>query len=481
MFYKKVSYYFIATIIGTSLSFILLPIYTNFLTLSDFGILALSYTFGNFLAGLFSFSLSSATNRYYFSYKKNKNYKDFATLNTTNLTFLIIIFCVCGLIVHELSGKISNIIFNNLISEKLLITSFLLGCLSKIFNYLMLIFVSQEKALNYSIFYILNSVVANMVSIILICFYSFKADGRIIGGIFSFVVLIPFIFYYQKKNFSFNFKFSDLKRSLKFSLPLMPDTLIGLVNNSFDKIILNRFLGLNSLGSYDMANRFSNVYKQALDTIIPTWTPYFMNHAEVGGDISKKAISDRSKIITIIFTILAAIVINYIEEIVILLTTKEFHNTMQIIPLIIFFTLAIHCYSIIAKAQILFIKKTKHLFYSSALALFFNISLNLLFIPKFGIIGAVIATGLSGLISTIYISVIGQKFYHISLNFQNLAKQLLIFLVFTIFILFFMNLEIFIFYKIFTKSIILFCFIAIILHINNFNFIKFYKAIKNAN
>ena len=45
----------------------------------------------------------------------------------------------------------------------------------------------------------------------------------------------------------------------------MPDTIIGLINNSFDKIILNSFLGLSSLGLYDIANRFSNVYKQVLD------------------------------------------------------------------------------------------------------------------------------------------------------------------------------------------------------------------------
>ena len=60
----------------------------------------------------------------------------------------------------------------------------------------------------------------------------------------------------------------------------MPDTIIGLINNSFDKIILNSFLGLSSLGLYDIANRFSNVYKQVLDSIIPTWTPYFMNKSE---------------------------------------------------------------------------------------------------------------------------------------------------------------------------------------------------------
>ena len=34
----------------------------------------------------------------------------------------------------------------------------------------------------------------------------------------------------------------------------MPDTIIGLINNSFDKIILNSFLGLSSLGLYDIAN-----------------------------------------------------------------------------------------------------------------------------------------------------------------------------------------------------------------------------------
>ena len=42
---KNISHYFFATLVGTSLSFILLPFYTNYLSLSDFGILALAYIF----------------------------------------------------------------------------------------------------------------------------------------------------------------------------------------------------------------------------------------------------------------------------------------------------------------------------------------------------------------------------------------------------------------------------------------------------
>ena len=87
--------------------------------------------------------------------------------------------------------------------------------------------------------------------------------------------------------------------------------------------------------------------------------------------------------------IFAAILVSYIEEIVILLTTTEFHKSIYIIPIIIFFTLTIHCFSIVGKGQILFAKKTKHLFYSSLIACILNIILNFLLIPIYGVIGAV--------------------------------------------------------------------------------------------
>ena len=308
---------------------------------------------------------------------------------------------------------------------------------------------------------------------------SLKAEGRIFGGIISFLLIIPLVFYSQKNNFFFQFKLNDLKKSIKLSLPLVPDTIIGLINNSFDKIILNSFLGLSSLGLYDIANRFSNVYKQVLDSIIPTWTPYFMNKSEEGDIDSKKKISDRYTVVTSIFMIFAAILVSYIEEIVILLTTTEFHKSIYIIPIIIFFTLTIHCFSIVGKGQILFAKKTKHLFYSSLIACILNIILNFLLIPIYGVIGAVLATGLTGILSTIYISIIGQKLHPIPVKFINQFNQLLIFALFLAILFILMKFEIFILYKLLIKSVVLLIYISLVLYINDFNFKKLYKKIIN--
>jgi O-antigen/teichoic acid export membrane protein len=476
---KNISHYFFATLIGSSLSFVLLPFYTNYLSLSDFGILALAYTFGNFIAGLLSFSLSTATTRFFYTYKKINDLLSFSILNTTNLIFIIITFIFFGLILNKFSGNISNLIFKNVLSQELILFSFILGCLSKIYNYLMLIFISQEKAKYYSYYFISNSILANIFSVFLIYFFSFKADGRIFGGILSFLLIIPLVIYSQKDNFFLKFRFNDLKKSIRLSLPLMPDSIIGLINNSFDKIILNSFLGLSSLGLYDIANRFSNVYKQVLDSIIPTWTPYFMNKSEEKDEDSKKKISNRYKIVTTMFVIFAAIFVSYIEEIVTLLTTVEFHKSIYIIPMIVFFTLTIHCFTILGKGQILYAKKTKHLFYSSLIACILNIILNFILIPLYGIIGAVLATGFTGILSTIYISIIGQKLHSIPVNFFNQFYQLLIFAFFLIILFILMKSQINFFYKLSIKSIVLITYISLILYINNFNFKKFYKKIIN--
>lgn len=478
---KNISHYFTSTLIGSSLSFLLLPFYTRFLTISEFGILALSYTFGNFLAGLLSFSLSTATNRYYYTYKNDNNLKRFSILNSTNLIFIIIIFIFFGIIIFKFSENISNLIFKNVLSKELILFSFILGCLSKIYNYLMLIFISQEKAKSYSYYFISNSILANICSVFLIYFFTMKAEGRIFGGILSFLILVPFIIYSQKSNFIFKFNLIEFRKSMKLSLPMIPDTLISLINNSFDKLILNSFLGLSSLGLYDIANKFSNVYKQVLDSIIPTWTPYFMNKSEKGDKNSKTLISDRYKLVSTIFIIFAAILVSYVEEIVILLTTEEFHKSIFIIPIIVFFILTIHCFSIVGKGQILFMKKTKHLFYSSFIACILNILLNLILIPGYGVMGAVLATGLTGLLSTIYISFVGQKLYSIPINFISQFTQLLFFGGFIGILFIIMNFEIFILYKLIIKTIILISFVSTILYLNKFNFTKFYKKLVNEN
>ena len=88
------SIYLSATVLSAAISFITLPIYTRYLSLADFGIVALFGMFGMMVSGLLSIGIQSATYRYYFKYKEDTD--SFKVLNSTNLVFLFFVFLLSG-------------------------------------------------------------------------------------------------------------------------------------------------------------------------------------------------------------------------------------------------------------------------------------------------------------------------------------------------------------------------------------------------
>ena len=78
--FKDTSDYIKGAIFINFVSFITLPIYTRYLTPEDFGIIALSFIFGQITATIFSFGLSNATTRFFFEYKEKDQLDKFKSL-----------------------------------------------------------------------------------------------------------------------------------------------------------------------------------------------------------------------------------------------------------------------------------------------------------------------------------------------------------------------------------------------------------------
>ena len=87
---KETYLYLIFNIIAVLLGFLTLPIFTHYLSPEEFGIIAIFYLFGNFLAAFLSFGLMNATYRFF--YERNEDLEKFKVINFTNIFFLLHFF-----------------------------------------------------------------------------------------------------------------------------------------------------------------------------------------------------------------------------------------------------------------------------------------------------------------------------------------------------------------------------------------------------
>ena len=132
-FIKDSSIYLSATVISIVIGFISLPVYTRFLSPSDYGTVALFLMFGQVSSGLISLGLQSASFRYYFKYKNNLD--EYKSLNSSILIFLLIVYFSVGIFIYYLANWFSSTLFDGKITAQLIRWSFLGGCMEYLFTY----------------------------------------------------------------------------------------------------------------------------------------------------------------------------------------------------------------------------------------------------------------------------------------------------------------------------------------------------------
>ena len=107
---------------------------------------------------------------------------------------------------------------------------------------------------------------------------------------------------------------------------------------------------------------------------------------------------------------------------------KDYIVAYKVVPYITFSKLLFGIYMIFTVGVTL-TNKTKYISYSNIFAAILNIILNFIFIPKFGIIGAALASLISFILRTIILYFHSQKFYYIKYRIIRVITFLLVLLV----------------------------------------------------
>jgi O-antigen/teichoic acid export membrane protein len=181
---------------------------------------------------------------------------------------------------------------------------------------------------------------------------------------------------------------------------------------------------------------------------------------------SKKDIVDKFYYMAVFFMTLGVGIAYFSEEAIKILTTKEYHVAIWITPIYIYFYL----FSIVGyltNMQLSIAEKMKFLIPGTIVSAITNITLNLLLIPIYGMIGAAIAAAFTSLVSQLFLFYYGMKVFPLEINKRKLLKLYGLLFVFTLPAYFIYALEINFIYKIFIKLFGVYMFVKLCL-INKF-------------
>lgn len=371
------------------ISFFLIPLYTNALTTTEYGVIDLVATVGTVAVPILTLNICESVMR--FALDKDADNEKITQIGTNIL--------LVGMVVGFLILPICH--FFDKISQYSIFVYFYVVSLAASQLYLCDLR-GKELLVYYSIGNVLHTFFIAVLNILFLLTFKEGIEGYLKAYIIANTLTAIYALIMGKGYRSFSFLTVDkilLQRMVKYSIVLIPNSFMWWIMNSSDRIMVSSMVGIAANGIYAVS------YK--LPTLVSTLTTIF-NQAWSYSAIREEGTEDESEYNNKIFKVLIGIVmligiglVTFMKPFLSIYVAKEYYVAWKYTPFLtvgcVYLTLA----SFMATSYTVHKDSFGYLF-SGTFGAVFNIAMNFTLIPWIGVYGAAIATCTSYMIVFVF-------------------------------------------------------------------------------
>lgn len=405
-FFKNTSVYFSANILNAAIPFLLLPILTRYLSVEEYGQIAMFQLLITGLAGLTGLNTIGAAGRKF--YDKNISKPELAIYNTSCMWILA--FTVAAIILFTL-------LFNKEIALLLAIPShwvyfaITISFSSFILQFRLSQWQIRGEAKKYGVLQVGNSLFNLCGSLIFVVMLSNGAQGRIDALFITGIITAIISFYLLVKHELITFAPPNKKsiyEALNFGAPLVPHIFGAFLLSSADRYVINDCLGLEAAGVYLLAVQLSSVLSIIFDAINKAYVPWLFENLTKGTDLIKLNIVKNTYKYFVVLGMVAVLGFIIGPWVVTLVAGDKFIEAATIIGWLLLGQVFGGMYLMVTN-YIFYSKETKLLSLVTIFTGVLNVLLLYLLIPEFGLKGATYSFSISMLIRFLLTWLIASK------------------------------------------------------------------------
>ena len=414
-------------------TFLLLPLLTNSLITADYGIISIVYIFIGFSMTFYRYGMDTALMKFYIEADDPKSYFSsilFIQL-VTSLIFSSLLF-LCRSFIEPLLIGTGQITFITYIA-------IIIFC-DIIWNLIIITLRTEEKAFQFVSFNLLNVSLLLGLTIYFVDIKHLGVEGVLLGNLYASIIMFLSSCCLLLKRFSARkINFSIMNQIIQFGLPFLPAAIFGIIMEGADRFILKYMMGESAVGIYSAGYKLGIFGLLIVMGFNMGWAPYFLKHNK-----DKDAYLEYSIISTFFLGLygfigmLITVLITQIKHISLFgytLIGENYFDGISVVPIILmsyyFFGIYVLMLPRIYNSQST--SKIPRFKFAGALS---NIILNIILIPKFGIMGSAYATLISFAIMSYYIFNVGNQIEYVKYNLRGWIFPLLAWQWIIIFIIF---------------------------------------------
>ncbi len=418
--------YGVFTVVGRFLTFMLTPIYSNYLSRVTVGDISFFFSIIAFINIIYAFGMETAFFRFFAKEDDDKTKKVFTAAYMMILLISAIFSSIIYLFAEQLAPSLSEL--------PNAVTLVRLGALLPFLDSLLVIPLAMlrmtRQPKRFALVRFLMVILAVALNMFFIIQLQWGAVGvfyaQIISSIFGIALLAKDIIKYllikiEKKL---------LKEMLRFGLPTIPATLSGMILQVVNIPILKQLTNPETVALYAINNRLGIPMLLFVSVFIYAWKPFYLSRYK---DEDAKPLFAR---VLTYFTFSSALIflgIGFFVQYIVMLPfvggkfiNPVYWSGLGIVPIVMFSYFLNGVFNNFA-AGFHITKKTDYLPLAIGIAAVLNIILNYVLIPHFNIWGSVFATLISYFVSVVIIYLFSRKIYPINYEW----KRIFILIIFT--------------------------------------------------
>lgn len=438
-FAGQTAIYGVPTIVGRFLNYLLVPMYTRVFLTAEYGVVSELYAYVSFLFVLLTYGMETA----FFRFAEEKQHR--ASVYSTALLSLLSTSAVFVFLAVVFSGSIADWLdYSN--HHEYIIWFALILAFDAISSIPYANMRKENKALKFAFIKTVNIFINIGLNLffILLCPYLLKhSESEVILSVVRYLynpeVGVGYIFISNlvasgvtliilgsdlaKIRLVFNSVL--LKQMLKYAWPLLLFSFAGIINETFDRIILKHLLPESSdpmaqLGIYGACYKISILMTLFIQTYRYAAEPFFFQKAKSLD--AKTLYADMMTYFVIICTfIFVGVMLNI--DLVMHFVGEKYRVGAPVVPILL---LANLCLGIFYNLSIWF-KLTDKTIYGAFISIFgaaVTLVLNFTLIPVMGIMGAAWATLICYASMMVVSYIIGQRFYPVKYDVKRITGYL---------------------------------------------------------
>jgi len=377
--------YFVAEGLIRAVSVLLVPLYTRAMTPRDYGILAVTTSVTFMLSIFFSLSVDSGVLRLII----NKNEEEQRRLYGNVLMFLLVGSLFLAVCVEGLGRAGFLDFFRSVPYDPYLRYTVWTAYLGTFITVPSAMFVALEQPRKVLRLKLTNTCVVIALGITFIVVLDQGAIGALRAALLSAVFTALFAGALMVRRSSFALSWPSLKVVLLFSVPLVPHLLSHWILFLSDRFVLQGFVTEAQLGLYSLGYTVGAVAVLFTGAFANALAPTLVRQLDDPGSRA-----NIPRVATYSLVVLAALCLGIAllgGTVIRVVTPAEYHGATEIVPWIAFSHIFLAIYIVVAQAT-WYAKRTNSIAAASIAAGVINVGFVFALAPRYGIMGAAVAT-----------------------------------------------------------------------------------------